>query len=39
MGSRVRELVDRVIEKVKALVTPPPALQPVPAGAPARPRR
>jgi hypothetical protein len=34
MGSRIRELVDKLLEKVKSLVTPPPALVPVPAQRP-----
>ncbi len=34
-GARIRELIDRAIEKVKALVAPPP----VPIPVPARPRR
>jgi hypothetical protein len=36
MGARIRELIDRAIEKVKALVAPPP---PLPIPVPARPRR
>jgi hypothetical protein len=39
MGTRIRELIDRMIEKVKALVAPPPTPQPVPASGPRRPRR
>jgi hypothetical protein len=35
MGARIRELIDRVIEKVRELTSPPPALVPVPT----RPRR
>jgi hypothetical protein len=37
MGSRIRELIDRVIEKVRALAAPPPI--PVPVTASPRPRR
>lgn len=37
MGARIRELIDRVIEKVRALATPPPI--PVPVIANPRPRR
>ncbi len=35
MGARIRELIDRAIEKLKELVSPPPA--PVPVAV--RPRR
>jgi hypothetical protein len=30
MGARIRELVDRVIEKIRAIVQPPMAPVPVP---------
>ena len=31
MGSRIRELVDRVIEKIRAIVQPPMVPVPIPA--------
>jgi hypothetical protein len=37
MGARIRALIDRLMEKVKSLATPPLAPVPVPAGR--RPRR
>ena len=37
MGAKIRELIDRVIEKVRELVAPPPVL--IPVYAPSRPRR
>jgi hypothetical protein len=37
MGTRIRELVDRVIEKIRAIVQPP--MTPVPIPVSTRPRR
>jgi len=37
MGARIRELIDRAVEKLKALVAPLPVPVPVPVAA--RPRR